>query len=75
MLISEIFPNKFLKASMIRGTKTVVIEAVETETFEGGVKPVVYFKNSQQGLVLNRGNARRFRPSSETIPMLGSTRP
>jgi hypothetical protein len=59
MLISEVFPSKYLKASTVRGTKTAVIEAIETETFEGGLKPVIYFKDSQQGLVLNRSNARR----------------
>jgi hypothetical protein len=47
MLISELYPSKYLKASTVRGTKTMVIEAIETETFEGGVKPTAAWRGMQ----------------------------
>lgn len=59
MNIDEAFPGKYIKASDLQGRDVpVVITAVEFEKVGDGSKPVVYFRNRDRGLVLNKTNAR-----------------
>ena len=60
MLISQAFPGKYLKAADLRGRELkVTITAVVPE--EVGMtkdrRPVVYFKDQERGLVLNKVNS------------------
>ena len=60
MKIGSAFPSKFLKADDI-GSKTpvVTIDKLTVEEIQGEEKPkpVVYFKGSEKGLVLNVTNS------------------
>jgi len=68
MKISSAFPSKYLKASdvdemggqLTYTVRKVVIEEVGQDRQE---KPVVYFRQTQLGLVLNRTNAGRLSAS------------
>jgi DNA polymerase I-like protein with 3'-5' exonuclease and polymerase domains len=51
MRISEVFPSRFLKAANLRGTKELTIDSIETENFDAGPKPVLFFTETKQGLV------------------------
>ena len=56
--ISEIYPNKYLKAAEIRRTIVCKISEVEMATMPGGEKkPVIYFEGKPKGLVANKTNA------------------
>ena len=62
MLISQSFPGKYLKASDLQGReiKVTIAKVVEEEVrSEGGIekKPIVYFRGTDMGLVLNITNA------------------
>jgi hypothetical protein len=66
--ISTAFPSKYLRAAdvdemggqLIHTVRKVVMEEVGQDRTE---KPVVYFKQTQLGLVLNRTNAARLSAS------------
>jgi hypothetical protein len=68
MKISEAFPSKYLRADdvdamggqLIHTIRKVVLEEVGQDRVE---KPVIYFRETPSGLVLNRTNANRLTPS------------
>ena len=58
--IDSFFPSRFLKASDLQGRPVkVTIAQVKVEQIgrEGERKPVVYFRNTEKGLALNKINA------------------
>jgi len=60
--INDFFPSKWLKASDLKGREPVVtIKGVVREEVgqKREMKPIVYFKEAQKGLVLNKTNAGR----------------
>src|SRR6266851_4721729 len=59
MHIESAFPSKYLKGADLNGkTVRATIDRVEIEEVgDGDRKPVVYFRNSDKGLALNRINA------------------
>ena len=61
MNIDSAYPSKFLKSADIpKGQKTrftIAYVDVEDVSGEGENKPVLYFSERQQGLVLNKTNA------------------
>jgi hypothetical protein len=61
MNIKTAFPSNYLKAAELTGDVTYTIKGVEVETLGQGKdaedKPVVYFNESDKGLVLNKTNA------------------
>jgi hypothetical protein len=60
MKISSAFPSKYLKASDLQDRNvTVTMSHVELEDVgDAERKPVLYFRDKQKGLVLNKTNAR-----------------
>lgn len=60
MNFDQMFPSKWLKASDLDGdSRAVQIKSIDTEKMnDGEMKPVVYFKGSNKGLVLNVTNGR-----------------
>jgi len=61
MLISSAFPSKYLKAADLSGEPTTVtMTLVKSEQVARGAdaQPVLYFKEFQQGMVLNKTNAK-----------------
>jgi hypothetical protein len=60
MNIHDAFPSKYLKAEDLKGRKlTVIIEGVNKENVgqNKSEEPVMYFKNQQKALVLNKTNS------------------
>ena len=60
--MSAAFPSKYLKAADLQGqTANVVIERIEMGEMDNADdrKPIVYFKNKQKGLVLNKTNSNK----------------
>ncbi len=58
MLISEVFPSEFLKASDLHDRQhTVVMDHVEIRKVGDDTKPVLFFANRNKGLVLNKVNS------------------
>jgi hypothetical protein len=58
MKISAAFPSSYVKAADLNGKAVrVTISHVEMETIGDDRKPVLYFKQSKKGLVLNKTNA------------------
>lgn len=59
MKIGAAFPSKYLKAADLQGRRVpVTIDRVELEDVDDGDrKPVLYFRGTDRGLVLNRTNA------------------
>jgi hypothetical protein len=58
MNIESAFPSKYLKAADLQGRRIEVIMAdVKTEKLGDDLRPVVYFKGKERGLVLNKTNA------------------
>lgn len=58
MNINDQFPSKYLKASDIEGETPAVISEVTMEDIGSeDRKPVLYFKNMEKGIVLNKTNA------------------
>jgi len=58
--IEKAFPSKYLKAADLDGKNhSAVIRDVVMEEMsqDDGEKPVLYFENSERGLVLNKTNA------------------
>lgn len=53
---SDFFPSKYLKAADFDGDQVLTIEKVTREDFEGDFKPIVYFKETEKELVLNKTN-------------------
>jgi len=61
MLISTAFPSKYLKAADLSGEPTTVTMTLvknEQVARNGDAQPVLYFKEFQQGIVLNKTNAK-----------------
>ena len=61
MKISQAFPSKYLRAADLEDKPhRVVMSAVRMEDIASGEdhKPVLYFKNHQKGVVLNKTNSR-----------------
>lgn len=61
---SEMYPSKYLSADDIDGEVVVTIKSVRMETMKDNEgqeqeKPVVFFKESQKAMVLNKTNADR----------------
>jgi hypothetical protein len=58
MKMSEEFPSKFLKAADLQGREVrVTMQNVEREKIGEDMKPVLYFKGKDKGVVLNKTNA------------------
>jgi hypothetical protein len=61
MNINNAFPSKYLKASELEGDTTYTVSHIEMETLGDGAdadtKPIVYFNETEKGLVLNKTNA------------------
>jgi len=60
--VNDYFPSKWLKAADLKGKEPVVIIreiAYEPVGQKREMKPVVYFRGQEKGLVLNRTNANR----------------
>ena len=60
MLISQLYPSKYIKAADLQG-RAVQVTIVRVEVQEiatGEHKPVVYFQNKDKGLVLNKTNSQ-----------------
>lgn len=63
MKMSETFPSKYLKAADLGGREIKVImqnvemEQVGQDSDENKMKPVLYFKGKEKGVVLNKTNA------------------
>lgn len=61
MNITAAFPSKFLRAADLEGDAVFTIKKVDVETVGQGKdaedKPVVYFKETDKGLALNKTNA------------------
>ncbi len=61
MNINDVFPSKYLKASDLQGRDhSVIIERCEREKVgrEDEMLPILYFKDKQKGLILNKTNAK-----------------
>lgn len=57
MKSTDIFPSKYLRAADLNGQEPIVtIDRVDMETLGDERKPVVYFRNKDKGLVLNKTN-------------------
>ena len=58
MKITDEFPSKYLRADDLGGREVKVIMAnVEREKLGTDMKPVLYFKGKEKGVVLNKTNA------------------
>ena len=60
--INDAFPSKYLKASDLQGAEPVVaIDRVDFEPVgqKREMKAILYFKNKEKGLVLNKTNANK----------------
>lgn len=56
--LGVLYPSKYVKHADLLGKPVdVIIEAVTTEVFENGEKPVVTFRGRKKALVLNKTNA------------------
>ncbi len=58
MKISNRFSGKFFKSDDLNSDLKLTIGTVKDEELNGITKPVFYFDNSNQGLVLNKTNAQ-----------------
>lgn len=58
MRFSEQFPSKYLRAADLQGSRPkVTIARIESENMgDDGMRPVVYFRGKEKGLVLNKTN-------------------
>jgi hypothetical protein len=60
--LNDAYPSKFLKASDLpdEGVYTVTIELIKLEEIgrDKQTKPVIYFEETQQGLICNKTNGR-----------------
>jgi hypothetical protein len=57
MDISKAFPGQYIKAADLDGPKIVTITNVTMEAVGDDSKPVLRWKGSEQGLVLNKTNS------------------
>ena len=58
MKMSEEFPSKYLKAADLGNREIkVIMQNVEREKIGDDMKPVLYFKGKEKGVVLNKTNA------------------
>lgn len=65
--INDAFPSRFVKAHDLRGNRVIVtIDRVEYEVISQEKKAVLYFRNKEKSLVLNKTNA------NSLIRILGS---
>jgi len=59
MKMSSAFPSKYVRAADLNDREvTVVMDRIELEDVGDGHKPVLYFRKSTKGLVLNKTNAK-----------------
>jgi arabinogalactan endo-1,4-beta-galactosidase len=57
MNMNEVYPSKYLKADDLQGREVrVIMQAVEMEKIGDDMKPVLYFKGKEKGVVLNKTN-------------------
>ncbi len=69
MNIQESFPSKFLKAADLKGRHvTVTIERVDMEPVgqSKDMKPVIFFRGKEKGMVLNKTNANTIMKITES---------
>jgi putative DNA primase/helicase len=76
MRINSVFPSKYVKAPDLEGKPALwTMSHIEMETMGFGedkkTLPVLYFKDVDRGLVLNRTNANTMRKPMVTSPMTG----
>jgi hypothetical protein len=74
MRFDDLFPSAFLKASDFdEGPRTLVVDKITRQELGDEMKPVVYFRNTSRGLVLNKvnGGALRGLYGSDTDGWLG----
>ncbi len=60
--VNDMFPSNYLKASDLNGSEVVVtIDHVTSEPVgqKRELKPILYFKGKDKGLVLNKTNAKK----------------
>jgi len=59
MDMNQAFPSDYLKASDLKGADiTVTMDRVEMHELGSEEKPILYFKGTDKGLVLNKTNTR-----------------
>ena len=58
MKIEDAYPSRYLKSTDINGTRNFTIKSCTIESVgeDGQSKPVLWFKETAQGLVLNKTN-------------------
>ena len=58
MDINAAFPSTYLKAADLQNRQVpVTIERIDFEQMDGKTKPILFFRNAQKGMVLNKTNA------------------
>lgn len=58
MRVSDAYPSTYLKAADLQNRNVnVIVDRVEYEKLGEENKPVLYFKNKEKGMILNRTNA------------------
>jgi hypothetical protein len=68
--IDSLFPSRFLKASDLQGRQikvTISHVTIEEVGKDGDRKPVVYFRNAEKGLALNKINAETIAEIAESF--------
>ena len=57
MKSTDVFPSEYLRAADLKGRDvTVTMDSMETKDIGSDHKPVLYFKNAEKGLVMNKTN-------------------
>jgi hypothetical protein len=60
MKVSEAYPSKYVSAADLKGeNKIVTMTVVDMEKIGDDMKPVLYFRGTEKGLVLNKTNANK----------------
>lgn len=57
MRAANLFPSRYLKAADLENDLTVTVKSLVTETLDQENKWVLYFAETEKGLVLNKTNA------------------
>ena len=57
--VEDYFPSRFLKSDDVKADTPVTISKIEEEKVGEDMKPIVYFEETDKGLVLNVTNARK----------------
>jgi len=70
MRTTDVFTSNYLKAADLKNKRVlVVIDKVAMEEIGDGIKPVVYFKSKDKGLVLNKTNGSMIEEIAKTNEM------